>query len=1497
MPDIDVYTTVLPNGLTSTGRFRFSVVLTPALSDSATIPDLFVKWPTTAQPIYTKGNSWSLYFNKAPAVVPATNLEPVSAPLTYSLRPDNDLWHSLIGQHSQTMKVVARTKTNKFKSHWLVSPKAPPLHDRHRTFRAAHAMRQILSRNDGGIQALQTVNDAASEVQPHDIYIYPKIAEAQSGTITVAFRDRDSAKTVFDQINDPKTQKRIEFGQGQLEDDEGEQLTGVALLALYQVCVNSLPGDDPRVKTFSTSINTAFLGLTAVKNLPTGVKPEEFFTAMLHYIQFHIFKNRPQDCPVQKAPTFHQTLGLLAKYPYLMRPLGLIYDFEGVQINTAAISAPGVATSNLPTIAIQPPHVDGINWVRMQSVYTDLTNFQMASRKVNDAQGNSAPVHINRCLALSAPHSSFSLITEDTDGTSHKVTQQRQAAARGAEYQTTKPAGSKSGVAAPNPTEGMPSARTAGLGLYHNDRALTLAQLLQSAPDPGNPTGALLYMEDVTLGYRTDIMINQQAPWMSLHLRDSTYQAGNSSLTPDPTETPLEASADEGFITLSATKSAVTQSVDDPDADLQVQLHESILVWTGWSLSVPRPGSQKVENTVNGKPKPSCPTGTLPSLGLTSTHTVKAGTHLPKLRFGNVYSMRLRHVDLAGNSVVPTVDMAGTVITQTEVFSRHEPLRAPQILIESPIDRRSSPGEQSSTMVLRDNSPAISRRLVPPSEPLRLAESYDLIKSKTLPPSAFSAAAGTPYPSYRLMPNGAFPKVEEACKQQWLPKASVCTSVGPTPPVEASDAILLPRGSSPPPIVPYYPDPAANFIRIAPMVLQQDLCTYVPWREDNDAQKDPSFLPAFYPHIYPFQPWPYAVAMRIKVQGVGRDQPLRINLDMLSEYKVGTLPTVPTLTVELPEACTVVLQLSSATTLQQPLQPELLAATRMLALRSGPTPNPPPTDATLPVNMILGLVHAIVALRDHLVSRPSPPPDGRFARVAPRPVPVAEINAAMPQDAAALNSLLADGSIGLSCPQRPLMLVHAVSKPLVRPDFSGDTCGSEFIVKRTLGANAADVRTKFSAHWMSTAKIICTANWTDKIDDPRRRDLVTNSPQPEVAFEYLNEQSKDSSSKGKPSFRDVQAVHRLRDTRARKVTYKLSASPRFSEFYTAGKSSQLDGLRCCTVQVESSVRPPAPSIAYILPAFSWQNKYHHDDRSWERGRAIVLRVYLERPFMVSGDEECLGVVVTAASGKSSLASVSQWGTDPILNNEHPLQSQTMTSDHFVCQEDVQRDCLSFEDEHAAAGDAHAPVLNNRVDVIPFPVEFSPERQLWFCDIPLSPSRTASAFARLALVRWQPHALFGASGEARLSQVVLADFMQVGPDRWVSVKKKNATTYSVCVSGVFRDPAKAVLDSAATTRTISCSVEQRWHRLGKDLGWRPVCVGPTFKYFTLADGDKGKNLSQWEGEVDLPHSTTFYKFRLLLEEHEWLLADSDKSNLTKPTRVPKSRTTYLHYIEL
>ena len=58
-----------------------------------------------------------------------------------------------------------------------------------------------------------------------------------------------------------------------------------------------------------------------------------------------------------------------------------------------------------------------------------------------------------------------------------------------------------------------------------------------------------------------------------------------------------------------------------------------------------------------------------------------------------------------------------------------------------------------------------------------------------------------------------------------------------------------------------------------------------------------------------------------------------------------------------------------------------------------------------------------------------------------------------------------------------------------------------------------------------------------------------------------------------------------------------------------------------------------------------------------------------------------------------------------------------------------------------------------VDVVGYKVKFDQYRKLWYCDVTVNTNTdTYSPFVRLALVRYQPHAL----KEAKVSRVVLAD---------------------------------------------------------------------------------------------------------------------------------------------
>ena len=86
-----------------------------------------------------------------------------------------------------------------------------------------------------------------------------------------------------------------------------------------------------------------------------------------------------------------------------------------------------------------------------------------------------------------------------------------------------------------------------------------------------------------------------------------------------------------------------------------------------------------------------------------------------------------------------------------------------------------------------------------------------------------------------------------------------------------------------------------------------------------------------------------------------------------------------------------------------------------------------------------------------------------------------------------------------------------------------------------------------------------------------------------------------------------------------------------------------------------------------------------------------------------------------------------------------------------------------------------------VDIAAHDVRYDPDRDLWFCDVAVNPGNSEQSympFVRLALARYQPNSLPG----VHLSRVALADFIQLTPDRSVSVAVSSRTTRRVTVSG-------------------------------------------------------------------------------------------------------------------
>jgi len=1015
-----------------------------------------------------------------------------------------------------------------------------------------------------------------------------------------------------------------------------------------------------------------------------------------------------------------------------------------------------------------------------------------------------------------SPTPLFTFVSEDTDGSAHKSSQQAHAESRAAEYRSV--ATEQDGD--PN----TPSGRTVGVTLLYSKRAdRTKDALTRNAALADDPTTPL-WAEDLVLGYRVDVKHGSE--WLSLCARTGSYKIFDAQGKEHPWEPAagLERCADDGFVSPMAT--SPVPDPNDPDPDPLIQVHQSIFTWTGWSLSV-KPLFKSINEDKNGKPKCSDtkfrihPTYRLPGTGK---------GQLPPLRFDRPYTFRCRAVDLAGNSVdVGVQDQPSGAVMDQVVMQRIEPIRPPHVLLNQPLLRTSAPGEQVDLMVIRDGKGETGRTLVAPREPLRMAELHDELKSAELPESAFK--------DFILRKDGSFPSVMAAYKSDLLPSKPEGSKYGK----EWNDPLFLRKGGSAPDC-PYYPDPLARFVRLSPrLVLDRGI-------DPNEG--DP--LEAFHIGLYldpdfdprPTSTWPNCGPVRIRLERSNDSLPHAFKKLLLIDENDATAGVMRGLVIQLPKARTVVLTISSAAC--QPNQTSQFPSGSNVALWS---------------------------MHNQFVQKQNHP------------------------DLEATLAEVLDGTHAMQTPMHGITLVHAVRRPLEQPWFEG------FDVRRAIGKTEATVSGKIHADWWSTGKVTCHAIWEDCIDD-LKKPAPTNVQTSEVAFDLRVDSASARHAEGK--------MHLFRDTRAHSVTYELRAGTRFREYYPKNddpssfevkckekeEGKKRDGEECkgrVEIVVKNSVRPPAPSIAYIVPAFKWEDGYSSSTKTRVRGRISALRLYLERPFRVTGNAEGIAFVLVPPgltdANDTRLQLGSRWGLDPIWRSGDKLGMRELAASDFAGGKAVVDGCYLAE-------------TKTTVSVVPYEVAYAPDRGLWFCDVRINSVDAYYPFVRLGVVRFQPDSLSGdVSREARMSPVVIADFMQIAPNRWVHLQKKDGRNVSISISGVTYSDSEASPDPKADPAcpgtppatlkhsTFQLTVQQRWHAIGKNLGWRPVDCQPipNCTSGTAADG-----INTWRYDLNLPHSSSTHQYRLLIEEYEWLMTD-ETTMMDHPTA--SKRLVYADFFEL
>ncbi|BAK33546.1 hypothetical protein MLP_05320 [Microlunatus phosphovorus NM-1] len=470
-------------------------------------------------------------------------------------------------------------------------------------------------------------------------------------------------------------------------------------------------------------------------------------------------------------------------------------------------------------------------------------------------------------------------------------------------------------------------------------------------------------------------------------------------------------------------------------------------------------------------------------------------------------------------------------------------------------------------------------------------------------------------------------------------------------------------------------------------------------------------------------------------------------------------------------------------------------------------------------------------------------------------------------DQAELSERVMGGEHWMFTPARPLTLIHAVRRPLLAPEVD------RLAVDRDLGSAGLRLSGTLVASCLSTDRVTIGAAWTDTVDDP-----ALDAPVPRRTAIGLGTVTVPRSTKNEVSIESLEK--RLPDTKRHEATLRLEAYSSFAEYFTEEKAVVLadrpvlldrKGVVASSVEVRlpdgrradvgtdiriderrgaivrlpggvirsgtqvsvryvsrpisrtsdeagspsfsiifpNTVAPPAPVVSDVVPASARDTTGHHSGQ--------VLRIYLARPWLVSGDGEGLAVDLSAT----------RVGRDPLLAGGADIPE--LTAAHFP--------------RATAVTDVDGTPLAVH------PVTFDATSRRWYADIELADGFGYRPFLQLTLARYQPDSVDGATRSAgvtldavRLGLVRATIATRVGKSVEIEVSGLDGLGNSVQVSLQQADPNIA-------------DPELRWSSVGDPVGLVATSEG---------------SVTTWSGSIEVPASAT----RLLVEEFEPGLREQD-----------------------
>lgn len=809
---------------------------------------------------------------------------------------------------------------------------------------------------------------------------------------------------------------------------------------------------------------------------------------------------------------------------------------------------------------------------------------------------------------------------------------------------------------------------------------------------------------DLLRGFRLDVYESDspQPGWRSLTRRETTIQVGGSSVVID----------DEGW-----TDSAplVEQETEN---GVKSKIHENLVSWSGWSLSARRP-ERTIETNDELNFRGSAAQGNEPRERIIAPYESGKGT-LPALRYGRKYRLRVRTVDIAGNSLsLKEADDRGNDAASPELkFLRTNPVVPPVMVTAS----EHTEGESLERLAVRSNPLAQTYpdgREEPVPNPLHFpgADQTSALLKKLLTGLARVPGVesyGTVSERYFAPPQTAFSEAERHGKFDALIREK-----------KLDDAFAL---------------------------ASREAESLVPHSESKKLAADP--LRARMARTASGK----AKAGGVAERSFDRGSSLRKRGDAPESGEYVVLEKAPPAVPYLPDP------LARGVAFGYDRALEAIGGRRFSTLLSPPSAREiPPQRFDLQTDFggqwpDLGIWKLRLTAGKEKTAKWTSGADRRVVEVAVPPGRAVLVHywSTLTEDAAATMALADGGSATLSkkgvdrrlTPARTLALVHATLQPLTTPVISATQ-----LTRRESMGNIIDAETrswlsfKLQQDEESTSSVDIVARWTEYVDDPTSDGLET----PERRS-VLTKVDTARSAYGVASLPDrvERTTYDWHDTKHRVLRLYGSATSAFRDYFPPEFTGDPEYFKADGKGVEeilhSTKQPPPPVVEDVVPVFSWKETRNS---VVVRSREVGLKIFLRRPWFASGQGEQLALILGGSGAAINTSSpFSLVGRDPIRD---PAGTPWRGAQLRAAQ-------LSSPTSRPATG-AGAETAQL------FDVEWDAERKLWFVVVMIA-ADSYFDFARLVLARYQKYS----HPQRDFSQRIFLDPISVPPKRTLTITK-------------------------------------------------------------------------------------------------------------------------------